>query len=107
MPRLSKTTEYAIKYLYDQNKSVSDIATELKVSLAQVESVIAKAGKTKKTSKAKKDHTKDLMIRQTSAKKNNTVSIMTESAAQLSDEFIKNMDAHKQRTQSYIFRPRD
>lgn len=105
MPKLSKLKEYAIKYLHEQKKTAPDISVELKIPLHQVETVIA--NNPTKISKSKKDHTKELMIRQTSAKKQNTVSIMTESAAQLSDEFVKNMDFHKQRTQNYIFRPRD
>lgn len=107
MAKLSKTKEYAIRYLFDHaKKSVKDIATELKVSVSEVERVV----KTKqpKTAKAKTDKTKELMIRQTSSKKINSVSIMTEAAAQLSDEFIKNMDAaNKARTSKYIFRPKD
>jgi hypothetical protein len=106
MAKISKTKEYAIKYLFDHaKKSVKDISTELKVSVSDVERIV---GTKPKTAKAKTDKTKDLMIRQTSAKKMNTVSIMTEAAAQLSDEFIKNIEAaNKARTSKYIFRPKD
>jgi hypothetical protein len=106
MAKMNKTKEYAIKYLaFQDKKSPEEIASELKVPLTDVEKVIKD---NKKTKAAKTDKTKDLMIRQTSAKKNNTVSIMTEAAAQLSDEFIKNLDAlHKSRTSNYIYRPKD
>lgn len=104
MAKISKTKEYAIKYLSTYaKKEAGDIAKELKVSLAEVEKVLKTSSK---TAPAKTDKTKDLMIRQTSAKKMNTVSIMTEAAAQLSDEFVRNIDTHK-KTQSYIFRPKD
>lgn len=104
MAKLSKTKEYAIRYLHSQKKSAPDISVELKIPLHQVKTTLEK--EQPKTTSSKKDHTKELMIRQTSAKKQNTVSIMTESAAQLSDEFLKNIDLHNKRTQKYIFRPR-
>lgn len=104
MAKLSKTKEYAIKYLHVQNNSASNISLELKIPLNQVEKVLSDIKP--KIANTKGDRTKDLMIRQTSAKKQNTVSIMTESAAQLSDEFLKNMDSNKKNTQSYIFKPR-
>lgn len=104
MAKVSKTKEYAIKYLADHaKKSPKEISTELKISLADVEQVL---GEKPKTAKAKTDKTKDLMIRQTSAKKTNTVSIMTEAAAQLSDEFVKNIGTRPD-SSSHIYRPRD
>lgn len=104
MAKLSRTKEYAIKYLNSQGLSNADISSELKIPISDVESLLGSV-ETKKEKKA--DKTKDLMIRQTSSKKQNTVSIMTEAAAQLSDEFVKNIDFHKKRTQDFIFRPRD
>jgi hypothetical protein len=104
MSKLNKTKEYAIKYLSTYGKkSPEDIAKELKVSLEDVNSVL---NTQETTTPAKTDKTKNLMIRQTSVKKNNSVSIMTEAASQLSDEFVKNIDYSK-KTQSYIFRPKD
>lgn len=106
MAKLSKTKEYAIKYLSIYGKqSDEDISKELKVSVADVKKVLKSS--VSQTAPAKTDKTKDLMIRQTSAKKMNTVSIMTEAAAQLSDEFIKNMPSPNARTQNYIYRPKN
>lgn len=103
MAKLNKTKEYAIKYLATYGKqSPEQIAKELKISLTDVNRVL----ESKPTAPAKTDKTKDLMIRQTSAKKMNTVSIMTEAAAQLSDEFVRNMDKHK-KNENYIFRPKN
>jgi phosphohistidine phosphatase SixA len=99
MAKISKTKEYAIKYLSTYGKKdAEDIAKELKLSLADVNKVLQSSCK----APTKTDKTKDLMIRQTSAKKSNTVSIMTEAAAQLSDEFIKNMDTLRQKTELYF-----
>ena len=105
MNTVSKTKEYAIRYLASQNKENAEIAKELKISLDTVNSVLAK--ESNKISPAKTDKTKNLMIRQTSAKKNNSVSIMTEAAAQLGDEFLKNMNNTVRDTSKHIFRPRD
>lgn len=103
MPKLSKINEYAIRYLLSQNNNIEDIATELKIPLSQIKRIASE--KNSPIAEAKTDRTKNLMIRQTSAKKQNSVSIMTEAASQLGDEHIKNMDAHQKRTEGYIFRP--
>jgi hypothetical protein len=117
MSRLSKETEYAIKYLLESKKmDPKDVAKELKLKITTVNKFLSPPSetektaptKTEKTAPTKTDKTKDLMIRQTSAKKNNTVSIMTESASQLSDEFMKTINSDEiKRTQGYIFRPKN
>ena len=108
MAKLSKTQQYAIRYLHSQNKTPQEISDELGVSLSQIKRIVKQTEEPQvKTAEAKTDKTKNLMIRQTSAKKQNTVSIMTEGASQLGDEFVKNIDYHKKRTEGYIFRPRD
>lgn len=98
---MNKTKEYAIKYLLSQKTPVEDIAKELKVSVETVRSYITP----ETTQPAKTDKTKDLMIRQTAAKKSNSVSIMTEAASQVSDNFIKNLESPTKNTSSYIFKP--
>lgn len=104
MPKLSKDKEYAIKYLLETKKMTpKEVSTELGINLTTVNKFVNK----EKVSPAKTDKTKDLMIRQTSAKKNNTVSIMTESASQLCDEFIKTVPNNTKRTDGYIFRPKN
>ena len=103
---MTKTKEYAIKYLHQYaKKSIQEIAEELKISQSEVKKIVG--ADNNKISKSKTDKTKDLMIRQTSAKKNNSVSIMTESASQLSDEFIKNMNNKSSKNSDHIFRPRN
>jgi len=106
MPSLNKTHKYAIQFLHEQNKSVEDIAKELGLTKTQVQRFISTLQKTEnKVAETKTtDKTKNLMIRQTSVKKNNGVSIMTEGAAQLLDEFVKSMPSNTRNTDSYIFR---
>lgn len=104
MSKINKTKEYAIKYLFTIGKQKpTAIAKELKIPIEDVNGVIDNLDKPTPA----KDKTKDLMIRHTSGKKTNTVSIMTESAAQLSDEFMKNINQQTKNTSGYIFRPRD
>lgn len=101
--KINKTKEYAIRYLSSVlKKSPQDIAKELKINLDDVNTVI-----NTKTTKSKTDLTKDLMIRQTSVKKSNSVSIMTEGASQLSDEFNKNLNNRPPRLEKHIFRPKN
>lgn len=106
MASLNKSQKYAIQFLNNQNKSVEDIANELGLTKSQVKRFVSSLSLSdNKTTEAKQtDKTKNLMIRQTSVKKNNGVSIMTEGAAQLSDEFVKSIPHTKKNTDSYIFR---
>lgn len=101
MAKISKTKECAIKYLSNnEKKSPEEIASELKLPLADVMQVV------KSVNEKSKNKISDAMIRHTSGKKHNNVSIMTEGAAQLSDEFIKNLSTKKQNL-DFIHRPKD
>jgi hypothetical protein len=101
-----KKNEYAIKYLHDTlSLSVKDIALELGLAEAVVEGILAikPEPKPKKMSKSQ-----NLMIRHTSNKKTNNVSIMTEGASQLNDEFKKKLGPTVSRTaKNSIYRPND
>jgi putative lipase involved disintegration of autophagic bodies len=103
MAKLSKEKEYAIKYLLSTGKSAEEIAQELEVKPNQVAKFVVKE---ELVAPAKIDKTKDLMIRQTSAKKNNSVSIMTQAASQVGDEFYKSQSAQTRDTSGHIFKPR-
>ena len=102
----NKTTEYAVKYLYETTKmSTSNIALELGVAEAIVEGILNEKPepKPKKISKSQ-----NLMIRHTSNKKTNNVSVMTEAASQLNDELKKKLPSTISRTsKDSIFRPND
>jgi hypothetical protein len=104
MPKISKEKLYAIQYLLSIGKSIVEITKELKVTDQQVNDIISESKD--KPDQSKKDKTKDLRISQTSAKKNNTVSIMTQAASQVGDEFYKNQSTNTKDTSNHIFRPR-
>ena len=109
MAKLSKTKQYAITHLYHKNIDAKKIASELKIPIADVNQFIKtiKSEDSETTAPAKKDKTKSLMIRQTSGKKSNTVSIMTEAASQVLDEAYKAMQPNTKTSETYIFKPRN
>lgn len=100
----TKEIEYAIKYLHDTMKmDTKQIALELGLAEAIVEGIINQQPEPKATKKSK---SQDLMIRHTSVKKTNNVSIMTEAASQVNDEFRKHTDPKaSKRFNNSIFRP--
>lgn len=100
----TKEIEYAVKYLYEtKHLQPKNIALELGISEAIVEGIINTQEETKPQKISK---TQNLMIRHTSNKKNNNVSIMTEAASQLNDELKKqNNTSPAQRFKNSIFRP--
>lgn len=100
----TKEIRYAVKYLYEINKmTISDIALELGVSEAIVDSVVNQQPEPKPRQVSK---SQDMMVRHTASKKNNNVSIMTEGASQLNDELVKKFGSTSSRTsKNAIFRP--
>lgn len=102
----NKEIDYAVKYLYETKKmSIVNIANELGIEEAIVEGIINEQPETKKLRPSK---SQSLMINKTSAKKINSVSIMTEAASQNNDEFIKQLSPTKSRTSiGSIHRPND
>jgi len=108
MSKLTKKDKYAIQYLYDQNSDAKYIAKELELSESQVKrfltTLVPNTEEPKVEEQPKTDKTKNLMIRHTSDKKNNTVSIMTQGASQVGDDFYKNMNSSSKNTDNYIYR---
>lgn len=110
MNKLTKKDKYAIQFLYEHGSTEDYIAKDLSLELNQVKRFIKNNIKTidDKTEvvseEPKNDKTKNLMIRQTAAKKNNTVSIMTQGASQVGDEFYKSINSSPKNTDSYIYR---
>lgn len=101
---------YAVYYLSDSGKQPKEIAKELNIGLKTVKDIIAlrpvvRNDKIETTSA--KTTTKNLMITETSAKKNNSVAVMTKEASEIHDSFKKNLDSHMQsrKTKNAIFRP--
>ena len=91
--RLNKTQKYAIQWLMHQNKSAAEIVKELKIPEKTVSNFMAKntVATTEKTTNVTSApvNSKDLMIRHTSNKNNNTVAIMTKEASEVNDEAKK------------------
>lgn len=100
-----KELEYAVRYLSDTMKvSNKEIALELGVAEAVVDGILNQQPTEPKPKKISKSQ--NLMIRHTSSKKTNNVSIMTEGASQLNDELKKNFGNTQSRTsKDSIFRP--
>jgi len=81
------------------------------MEIKQIERVLEKSQNTTQTnsietgsSPVKKPMSKDLMIRHTSAKRNNSVAIMTKEASEINDQAKKQNFTHPN-TQKNIFRP--
>ena len=115
MSRISKTQTYAIYWLNSQGQPTEEIAKELKLKNEQILKALEKANNTNtnnsvktKTSpveqESKKINSKDLMIRHTFAKKNNSVAIMTKEASEMNDSSKKSNAAHPNLNKN-IFRP--
>jgi hypothetical protein len=117
MNKITKTQTYAVCWLHSLNKSSIEIADELKITEKQVLNILEKNTspkieqtedviKTATSSTAQKVTPKDLMITHTSAKKTNSVSIMTKEASELGDELRKKTpNSNKTDQQRGIFRP--
>lgn len=109
--KLSKSTLYAINWLYSNGSTVEDIAEELKVSQVSVQQYIEKHHVQDKPEIANKSErvkskSKDLMIRHTKEKQTNNVSIMTREASAFNDNAKKKF-RDKGINQEHIFRPND
>lgn len=90
MAKLSKTKEYAVLYLTDtMGVSPENISKELKISVSSINELLDQR-KPKEVSKKKTTKAHDMMIRHTSGKKNNNVSIMTKEANEYQEELMKN-----------------
>jgi len=103
--RKNLAQEYAVLWLYSQNKKAPDIAEELAITLDKVESIIRVNSEPQQAKKISKS--KSLMISQTSAKKNKSVAIMTPEASALNDELKKKFLGRNKNTQTFIFKPND
>jgi hypothetical protein len=103
MTKISKTKEYAIKWLYSQQHPAEEIASEVKASIEEVQEII---NQVISENPPKKIASPDLMIRHTASKGTNSVSIMTREASQLNDATKKNNIAPARNIEKSIFRPK-
>lgn len=110
--KMSKSAEYAINWLHHCGKTVEDICEELKLSNKQVSSYLEKNFSQTETDKLaiksspvqNKLGSKDLMIRHTRDKKNNSVSIMTKEASEVNDSLRSSLN-QSVKNQECIFNP--
>jgi hypothetical protein len=116
MAKINKTQTYAIRWLHSQGKNNETIASELDITTKQVGSVIDKYTTSSTettesqldTKKSPVSKAKDLMIKETSAKRSRNVMIMTKEASELGDEMKKKMRNHSARPdENVIFRPQN
>lgn len=89
MKALSKSQIYAILYLKDVNKlQTENISQELNISEDRLQNFLDTDYAL--YTKNKKPTSKDLMITETSSKKNNSVAIMTKEASEMNDQMRSN-----------------
>lgn len=106
--RLNKLQKYSIQWLLSQGNNVDQIAKELKIPSSVVDKFIKKNCQTNPTENEQTKQmsgplkAKDLMIRQTASKGNNTVAVMTKEASQTSDAFRKSLLGSPQRYNNSI-----
>lgn len=106
--KLSKSTMYAINWLYSNSKSIENIAEELGLQVDTVQEHIEKNHVPNPANLANKSEpvksSKDLMIRHTKEKQTNNVSIMTREASAYNDDAKKKL-SRKVKPQDHIFNP--
>lgn len=104
-----KQLQYAIQYLKSTSEmSEKEIAKELGVTENKVLTISKNIENVKpkpKTKTRSKSH--ELMIRHTSAKKTNNVSIMTEAASQYNDEIKKNVNSKIRPSKNCVYKIND
>lgn len=113
MARLNQTQKYAIYWLNSQGSDNTTIAAELEITEDAVIKCLEKnqhinsdnAIKTS-SSAAGNVKNKNLMINETSVKKNKTVMIMTKEASMQHDELKKNQSNKSSKNSSAIFKPK-
>lgn len=114
MAKTNKSQQYAIQWLDSQKLSISEISKELNVSEDIVSKVLEKHKQTNNkeetniktgSSSTSSGRSKNLMINQTSVKKNKSVMIMTPEASMNNDEARKNTVGKGKINESAIFRP--
>lgn len=99
MSKLSKSSIYAIKYLFSQGLNAEQISAEINLSVESIQSVIESENLIKEPPTAK-----DLMINQTAVKRTNSVAIMTKEASMMNDHDRAKFTSQKNSTE-HIFRP--
>lgn len=100
---INKTETYAVYHLADSGVQPKDIAKELGITTKQVKDILKAKMDTEKPKNnikttSSKVNSKDLMIRETSAKGTKSVAIMTKAASEINDQFRQSLDTLTSRT---------
>jgi len=101
---------YAVYHLMDAGKDAKAISKELGIGIKLVKDIISGRPEPQnqaiKTTSAKTT-SKDMMIRETSAKRTKSVAIMTKEASQINDSFRQSLDSHiaARTSKNAIYRP--
>jgi hypothetical protein len=103
MAKISKIKEYAIRWLFSQQHTAESIAQEIDASETSVQSVIDQLIA---ENPPKQITSPDLMIRHTSSKGLNSVSIMTREASEMNDSTKKAQAAKGRDLDKSIYRPK-
>lgn len=111
MSRLNKLQIYAIQWLNSQNKKPEDIAQDLDLKIDTVLKTLEKYNtnnisnsiKTTNEPVIDKKKNRNLLINETSGKKNKSVSIMTKEASEYHDS-VRNKVSTNPKTDKFIFR---
>jgi hypothetical protein len=111
MSRLNKIQKYAISWLNYQQWDNEKIANDLDIPINQINNFLEKnqiaadKANIQTTSSVVGNKKQNLMIMETSVKKNKSVAIMTKEASQTSDA-IKQSKAPGRNTQKNIYKPK-
>ena len=103
MAKMSKTKEYAIRWLFSQQHTAEAIAKEIDTPEAAVQSLIDRLIA---ENPPKQIASPDLMIRHTASKGLNSVSIMTREASEMNDSTKKAQTAKGRDLNKSIFKPK-
>lgn len=108
--RINKENGYAINWLISQGKSPQDISEELGFTVKQINNYIKnnniESNNIPISTSSTASKTEDLMIRHTSAKKNNSVAIMTKEASERNDAMRPKFHGNTKNNDGHIFKPR-
>ena len=108
--KLSKSTSYAINWLYSNGSSVDQISEELNITTDSVKAYIEKNNIQSHSTLATKSKpvksSKDLMITHTKNKNTNNVAIMTKEASEFNDHAKKKLNnSSSDKNKDHIFKP--
>lgn len=104
--KLSKLHVYSIQWLNSNNWTPETIAKELKLTISQVEKILAKHRISSEDTHTPTNPINNLLITHTSGKQINSVAIMTKEASELGDASRIKSNNDNNKHKNSIFRPK-